>query len=71
MSASTDTKSLEFVESAGVALAAAEKMALDVNTEKQAAVKLAGPFPKFPSDLGLPRLKLNVPIKFVLTGKAG
>lgn len=35
------------------------------------AVKLAAPFPKFPSDLGLSRLKLNVPIKFVLSGKTG
>lgn len=35
------------------------------------AVKLAAPFPKFPSDLGLLRLKLRVPIRFVLSGGAG
>ena len=35
------------------------------------AVKLAAPFPRFPSNLGLSRLKLNVPIKFVISRKTG
>ena len=41
MSANTNQKSLAFMEAAGPALAAAQKLASDVNTEKQAAVKLA------------------------------
>lgn len=35
------------------------------------AVKLAAPFPRFPRGLDLQRLKLRVPIKFVLDRKAG
>ena len=41
MSASTNQKSLAFMEAAGPALAAAQKFASDVNVEKQAATKLA------------------------------
>jgi TonB family protein len=33
------------------------------------AVKLAAPFPGFPKGLGLPRLKLRVPIRYTLAGE--
>lgn len=43
----------------------------EVDRASIAAVRLAAPFPGFPSNPGLSRLKMRVPIRFSLGGKSG
>lgn len=43
MSQETNVKTLDFVEATGKALSRAEKLAADINQEKQAALKLSSP----------------------------